>query len=274
MLMIMGRPANAFVSSSLTAVIMLAALSCFAGSARAQSLVEMYRAARFKTQAHHILDGYQARTISAVRLDYPTDSLREWVDRVFPPVVPIIEPEEPPLAISRWELVPKLGREWFRNKFKGVQWAYVGSNSLNIVDTTFTRELRARLQAEFGSPTQTIADLDHANTIRPTEYIQFEYWFVLNDSIPLLVMDVNGPFERGLVVASANPYQDKLPLVKEALLERIRQSDARAPYADYYYLPEQRMWFLTGYDGDKHYLERIPRPDLKLGRPLLDRVRN
>ena len=257
----------------LAAVIALSGWSSVASSAQAQSLVEMYRAARFKEQADRVLRGFRARAISPEHLDYPTDSLREWIDLVFPPEQLQEEPAEPALSVRKWETVPKLGREWFRSKFKEAMWAYVGSNTLSIIDTTFTRELRARLAAEFGSPTQTIADLDHSKQVRQAEYIQFEYWFVLNDTIPVIVMDVNGPFERGVVVASAQSYQKVLTDIKEALVERLVQSDAKAAYADYYYLPEQRMWFLTAYDGEKYFIDRISRPDLKLGRPLLERAR-
>lgn len=270
----MSRRATSCVPIALAMAVALAVWGGAAPSASAQSLVEMYRAARFKTQAERVTTGFRAQPLAPAHLSYPTDSLREWVDTVFPPELLISGPERPTLTVSKWELVPKLGRGWFRSKFNEAKWAYVGSNSLSVVDTTFTRDLRARLQAEFGSPTQTIADLDHSRTDRPAEYIQFEYWFVLNDSIPLMVMDVNGPFERGLVVASARSYQDVLADIKDALLGRLGETDARAAYADYYYLSEQRMWFLTGYDGEKYYIERIARPDLKLGRPLLEQKRD
>lgn len=270
----MSRRGTSCVPIALALAFALAVWGGVATSASAQSLVEMYRAARFKTQAERATAGFRARSMTPDHLTFPTDSLRDWVDAIFPPPVLISESKGPALTVAKWELVPKLGREWFRRKFKGVRWAYVGSNSLSAVDTTFTRDLRARLEAEFGSPTQTIADLDHSTTVRPAEYIQFEYWFILNDSIPLMVMDVNGPFERGVVVASSQSYQAVLPDVKEALLGRLGASDARAAYADYYYLPEQRMWFLTGYDGEKYYIERITRPDLKLGRPLLGSERD
>lgn len=240
-----------------------------ANEARGQSLVEMYRAARFKEQSERLLNGYRPHALPPEHVYHPTDSLRDWLDRVFPP-----EPEPPDdsqrvLQITRWRTIPKLGRSWFAKEFGESRWTYVGSNDVTPLDTTFTRELRARLQAEFGSPTQTIADYNPTQNQQPGEYVQFEYWFVLNDSIPLMVMDVNGPFERGLVVASDHAYAALLPEIKEVFLGRIVNSTERAPYADYYFLPEERIWFLSGYDGSKFFIERIRRPDLKLGRPLL-----
>lgn len=237
-------------------------------NATGQSLVELYRTARFEAQAARFLEGYRAAALPVERLDLPTDSLREWVEVVVPRNEPVETEPEPLITVRKWELIPKLARSWFEKEFKEVRWAYVGSNEITDLDTTFTRELRARLQAEFGAPTQTIADLEQVDKMSHAEYVQFEYWFVLNDSIPLVVMDVNGPFERGLVVASDNAYTDYLPDIKKAFLGVLTRSDERAAYVDYYYLPEQRMWFLSGYDGERFYLERIQRPDLKLGRPL------
>lgn len=258
----------------LAASLFLAGWSSSPASAQAQSLVERYRAARFKAQADRVLENYQTRPMPAARLQVPTDSLREWLSVVFAVEEAPQEPEEPALTVSRWELVPKLGREWFRNKFVDTRWAFEGSNAIGTLDTTFTRELRARLQAAFGSPTQTIADLDYSNDAGSSEFIQFEYWFVLNDSIPLRVMDVNGPFERGLVVASRHAYRDLLPDIKETFLGRLAQTVEREAYVDYYHLPEQRLWFRTGFDGEKYFVDRISRPDLKLGRPLLSSGRN
>lgn len=258
---------------SSTLWILIASVAMWAGladAATAQSLVERYRAARFRVQADEIVAGFRAKPQPTAHVDFPTDTLRDWVVQIFPAeeVIPP-PPPEPAISIRRSNLVPKLGRSWFQSKFDSVKWAFVGSNSWTSLDTTFTRDLRARLEAEFGSPTQTIADHDYVDRGQPKEYIQFEYWFVVNDTIPLKVMDVNGPFERGLVVATAREYHDVLPDLKEIFLGPLTESD-RAPYVDYYYLPEQRMWFLTGYDGEKYFLERIPRPDLKLGRPLLE----
>lgn len=193
------------------------------------------------------------------------------MDLVFPSEEAPVKPW-PLLKVSRWTLVPKLGRGWFKKEFREVRWSYIGSNSLTLIDTTYTRELRARLESEFGSPTQTIADLNDATNIRTGANIQFEYWFVINDTIPLMVMDVNGPFERGLVVASDHRYRGILAEIKEAFLGRLARSDSKARYADYYYLPEQKMWFMSGYDGERFFVDRISRPDLKLGRPILPKV--
>lgn len=240
---------------------------------QAQSLVEMYRSARFRVQASSILEtnGRRAVPMESASLPYVTDSVRRRIERFFPPETPPSVEVRPPIRVTESRLVPKLARGWFEEKFPHIRWSYLGSNGTTALDTTFTRELRARLQAQFGAPTFTMADYDSETSER--ENIQFEYWFVLNDSIPLVVMDVNGPFERGVVVATDSRYREMLPELRNEFLSQIVESRRRAPYVDYYYLPEQTMWFRTGYFGGRFFLDRIPKPDLKLGRPLLESVR-
>lgn len=268
-----------YIPSLFTGVLMTCAMlslmvSATPRDASGQSLAEMYRTARFKAQSDQILDGYRAQVLAPQQVLYPTDSLRTWIELIFPTELESIDEEAPVLQINRWQLVPKLGRSWFQKKFSDVRWAYIGSNAMIELDTTFTRELRGRLEATFGTPTQTIADLDRSREKADADYVQFEYWFTLNDTIPLRVMDVNGPFERGLVVASGDTYRDILPELKQAFLGQIITSKEKAPYVDYYYLPEQQMWFLSGFDGRRFFLDRISKPDLKLGRPILDREGN
>lgn len=238
-----------------------------------QSLVEMYRSAQLREHAEAILKEHNGVSILPLdRVPYHDEELRTRMSDLFP--VEEVEPEEvrqPAIEIRGWNLIPKLGRGWFEKEFENTNWSFLGSNAISPLDTTFTRELRARLEAKFGAPTLTVVELDHSTPLLDGEYIQFEYWFVLNDSIPVRVMDVNGPFERGLVLASSQKYRRLLPELKQAFLGDLVSDDDRAPYVDYYFLPEQRMWFRTGFDGRRYFLDRVSRPDLKLGRPLLER---
>ncbi len=262
--------------SSVVIVALFVGVLCIAvpDDANAQSLAEMYRTARFKAQSERLLNGFRPHSQPVAKVQYPTDSLREWVEIIFPTEAEPAPVEQESIQIRKWQVIPKLGRSWFEKKFEDTRWTFVGSNELTPLDTTFTRDLRARLEATFGSPTQTIPDLDITRDSDPAEYVQFEYWFVLNDSIPLQVMDVNGPFERGLVVATRQEYGNILPDLKYEFIGQILTSNDRDPYVDYYYLPDQQMWFLSGFDGDRYFLERVGRPDLKLGRPLLERERD
>ena len=134
------------------------------------------------------------------------------------------------------------------------------------------------MQAAFGRPTHTLADVD-LNAWRQTPdssrdaLPQFAYWFVVNDSIPVRVSDVNGPDERGAIVATERRYRDDLPALRRALLRPLRRVE-RAPYVDYYYEPESRRWYRVGFDGRTFFRERISRFDIVPGRrPEMDPVR-
>ncbi len=161
----------------------------------------------------------------------------------------------------------RLQRVWYQQEYGSTLWAFLGSNELTPLDTTWTRDLRARLEARFGMPTQTLADLKTTQNLRREEYIQFEYWFVLNDSIPLMVMDVNGPFERGVVVATDHRYRETLFELRQAFLMQLMEGDLRKPYLDYYYHYDAQAWYRTGYDGRRYFTQRIARPNLERGRP-------
>lgn len=260
-----------FIRGALGLLLLLAAVTAVPQAA-AQSLVEMYRSARFRALAEEMLEthGLCASPLPSEKLPYATDSVRQQMLALFPPPEPEPEPDPAPsITIRKRTLTPKLGGEWFERRFEDTGWAYLGSNELHGIDTIYTRDLRARMEAQFGSPTRTIAERGDDPS---AEYIQFQYWFVLNDSIPMNVMDVNGPFERGVVVATDRKYRHLLPYLKETLLGPVVESPERAAYVDYYFLKDLSMWFLTGYDGERFFIERISRPNLRIGRPLLNTV--
>lgn len=243
-------------------------------TAHAQSLIDMYRSARFQTQAERILSNGGARAVprSVERVPYVSDSVRARVGRLLRAPDPAPEPPAPLLEVSEWRLIPKLGRSWYEKNFGAEGWSFLGNGSMTRLDTTFTREIRARLESEFGSPTQTIADLENFEDRPIGDYIQFEYWFVLNDTIAMRVIDVNGPLERGVVVATEQKYRKLLPELRDKLEARLTGRGKRSPYVDYYYLPDQRMWFVTGFDGRRYFMNRISKPNLRLGRPVLEKV--
>lgn len=234
-----------------------------------QHILDRYRSARFFEEAHRVLEanGRTAYVLPPIHLRTAVDSLR-----------PLAEPAPAPAEAERFPLaerraVLRLERSWFRREFGDTKWAFLGASSyLTPLDTTFTRELRARLEAQFGPPTRTLADLSREEIV--DEYIQFEYWFVVNDSIPARVMDVDGPYDRGLVVATDRRFREELPAFRDALLAPILEASERAPYVDYFYDTEVETWYRTGYDGEDFFLEPIPRSRIVPGRrPWLDTTR-
>lgn len=237
-------------------------------SAQQQHLAERYQAARLQLKADQLLeqrDGPFLPPLPALRLPVAADSLR-----------PDSSPEsdstqsEASFRVTDRRVVRKLERSWFQHKFGDSQWAFLGaSRYITLLDTTLTRELRARLQAQFGDPTQTIADFQPER--RPDDLLQFEYWFVVNDSIPVRVTDVNGPNERGLIMATDQRYRDRLAEVRGAVLKPLMEAGERAPYVDYYYDWQGDAWYRVGFDGTRFFVESIRRRDVTPGRrPWLD----
>lgn len=233
-------------------------------------LIESYRSALLRETAERVLGPLGTRMEVQPMAPMPLSSaeLAAALADLWPEE-PAPEPEKPRFEVQSWEFVKKLGRAWFEQEYDETLWAYVGSNYWTPVDTMYTWRWRAILEETFGPPTKTLAELDFSREIRLEEYIQFEYWFVLNDSIPLRIMDVNGPFERGLVVSTDQRYRHILFDIRQAFLLDLAISPALKPYADYYYHTELNTWYRTGFDGEAFFLEPISRPNLERGRPWM-----
>ena len=228
-----------------------------------QTLLEMYRDARLHTEAQNTVlrRGLRAAPLPLDQIPWVNESIREQMA-----VFHALRYPTPPPLVHSVRLISSTEIGVFEETFGNTLWAYLGSNQRIPVDTMRTRQLRAMLEAYFGPPTSTMVEqIGTGDTI--SEYIQFEYRFVLNDTIPVIVVDVNGPFERGVVTITDRKYRDLLPKLKHALLHPMLEEAVHAPYADYYYVSALESWFLTGFDGERFFLEGIPPPDMKQGRP-------
>ncbi|WP_103027480.1 hypothetical protein [Salinibacter altiplanensis] len=273
-----GRhPQNSLLSGVMCAVCVLgwglSGAAGLVGPAAAQTtgaegpLIERYQAERTRALARrHLRQQGRWPAHPPTRLPIPTDSLR-----LVRPASSSPAADAPPFALDDVRPVRHLERSWFREQFADTEWAFLGAGADHtFLDTTRTPTLRARLQAEFGDPTQTLADapLDDSLTGRP----QFEYWFVVNDSIPVQVMDGRGPKGRGLVVAADRAYRDRLRGLRDALLASLREAGT-APHVDYYYDERRERWYRTGFDGRSFFLSPMSRGDIVPGRrPRLDTV--
>ena len=220
----------------------------------APRLIERYQQARYRALARrHLQQHGRLPVYPPERLPLPTDSLRP--PRSAQSSTANTAPSFPLHDVRR---VRRLERDWFRTRFADTHWSFLGeTGGYTFLDTTRTPALRARLQAAFGAPTQTIADRPLKKPPRRTA--QFEYWFVVNDSIPVQVTDPLGPKGRGLIVAAARPYRARLRALRDALLAPLRDA-RRAPYADYFYDERRERWYRTGFDGQALFLEQIPAP--------------
>lgn len=149
----------------------------------------------------------------------------------------------------------------FQQRFASISWTGQGLYNPTTIDRIPTIEVRSRLQAAFGDPTQTIRDLIN-NNFRPGKAIQFEYWFIVDGEMPLMILDLDGPFENGLVYVGASRYIDLMPAVKRAL-NRILMGEEGEPaeFRDYFFSPERNQWYLVSYENGEYKREMIPRPN-------------
>lgn len=236
------------------------------------NLIERYQAARQHVLVQQMLRGGR-RGVPPLSLSWiasPVDSLR--------PAPPLrarraTETDTTGFDVVDVRRVRKLERGWFERRFASTRWSFLGAGRyFTPFDTTMTRELRARLQAQFGDPTQTPVDADDLRK-PPEDVVQFEYWFVVNDSIPVKVSDANGPYDRGLIVAADARYRDRLYALRQALLRPVHRAERR-PYVDYYYDASTRRWYRAGFDGRDFFVERTYRSQIIPGRrPRLDPAR-
>ena len=163
------------------------------------------------------------------------------------------EPEFEKVTEDKWG--------WFMNKIENVKLTGQGLYDKQEIDSIQTNKLRARLQAAFGEPTKTIEDLIDGPRFRPGEAIQFEYWFTVDDSIPFMVLDIDGPFGEGLVYGGASKYIDLMPQIKRTFSKKLMNVDSPAQYQDYFYSPERDQWFKVEYKNGEYSTEKIESPE-------------
>ena len=160
-----------------------------------------------------------------------------------------------------FEKVDRSNRAEFQRMFSDVSWTGQGLYNSTTIDRIPTVELRSRLQAVFGEPTQTIGDLINNRNFRPGKAVQFEYWFIIDDRIPLMLLDLDGPFENGLVYVGASRYIDMMPQVKRTLNRMLMNEFGElASFSDYFYSPERDQWYLVEYRDGEFNHEAIDRP--------------
>lgn len=179
------------------------------------------------------------------------------------------KPEPRPFTVEHIQSVRRPYRIWFLSRFREADWTGAPLTQSSALDTMQTAEIRAMMQYAFGSPTSTVLDVPMERHRSDMEHVQFEYYFVVNDTIPLMVMDCCGPKGRGVIFAGDWADADVLPLIKEELIRRILEKPERMPFIDYYYDPEQQVWQKTGYDGKRYFIEQIRKPRSGTERPFM-----
>lgn len=234
-------------------------------------LISRYRMARYRLLAQQVVAQMPLRTLPPEPLPIATDSIFAPPDSTERSRAATANDDESSFPIEKVRRVRHLERSWFRNQYSDTEWSFLGSSTrMTILDTARTRDLRARLQAHFGDPTFTPAEVNlDAWAQRPDstrdDLAQFAYWFVVNDSIPVRVTDTDGPDHRGLIVSTDRAHRDRLLALRSGLLAPLRRPK-RAPYVDYYYENETGRWYRVGFDGSSFFREHISRRDIVRGR--------
>lgn len=239
------------------------------------SLVERMRAQRLRVQLDAHLGANGLHTPTWGPTDVPSaesfnpQRLFWWLPRSYAPRVefgPLAVKPPPDTTTSSppvldeivWEKVPPTGQERFLERFREALWTNEGMR-YSALDTTATPELRARLNDRFGAPTRT-AVARGVEGFEGSLDVQFEYWFVVNDSIPFVALDVDGPFGKGLVLAGDLDDEPVLGQLKRDLTETLMARPRLMPYVDYYRHRERGQWYRVGYDGERFFVVEIERP--------------
>ncbi|MCP9291837.1 MULTISPECIES: hypothetical protein [Gracilimonas] len=155
--------------------------------------------------------------------------------------------------------VSKEARAEFQSRFADIKWTGQGFN-YNELDRMPAIEIRAVLQGAYGDPTQKVEDIiEKDGYLRDGKSIQFEYWFIIDGYIPMMVLDLEGPFDDGLVYVGASRYVDLMPQVKRTLTKELRETSPKE-YVDYFYSPERGQWYKVSYEAGEYKKEEIKKP--------------
>jgi len=160
-----------------------------------------------------------------------------------------------------FEKVTKENRAEFEEWMKDIELTGRGLYEPTVLDDQQTNEIRARLQAAFGDPTQKLEDLINQEDFRLGKAIQFEYWFTVDDSIPMMVLDWNGPFGSGLTYAGASQYIDLMPQIKRAFAQELMSVESLGNYEDYFYSPEKEQWYIVKRENGNYKTLKIESPE-------------
>ena len=265
---------------------LLMTASCFlffsVSSAKAQDVAEVLRQQRWLARSTQILDslGAELQPRPMVRLGQPDEVERAWqvlldARQAARDRIELARRDSlarvaatAPLPEIVWRTTDAEAQGGYLEQYREVYWKAMSSRA--PIDTMGTPVLRGRLQAAFGKPTRN-ADALRKVGYSGSEYVQFEYWLVVNDSIPILAMDIDGPFGTGLLLAGPESHERYLPQIKHDLSERLLARRFSDPYVDYYLSYERDQWYRTGYNGSEYFQRTVRRPPGWSRRPRVDR---
>lgn len=148
----------------------------------------------------------------------------------------------------------------FQRRFRSTRWTGLGMQGITDIDRIPSMEVRARLQTVFGDPTRQLDDLAFDPDFRIAEAIQYEYWFIIDDEIPLMLLDIDGPFARGLVYAVSVSYIDLMPQIKRRLSQLLMEPTNLADFNDIFFSPERDAWYNIRFNNGEFDYEEVQMP--------------
>jgi hypothetical protein len=78
----------------------------------------------------------------------------------------------------------------------------------------------------------------------------------VNDSIPMMLLDINGPFGQGLVWVGGNRWVDRMAQFKRDMTETLIGIKNFGEFKDYFFSPEEEKWYSVELkDGEFKTLE-------------------
>ncbi|MBL7978021.1 MAG: hypothetical protein JNN12_06745 [Bacteroidetes Order II. Incertae sedis bacterium] len=239
--------------------------------------------------AHPSEDPYTALRKEALRKQDPTLYYRKKVQweklaeraKVIKPInldevglggwfQPLEKETEKSFYVGSIQHMPRPKRKWFLDSFRDADWTGAPLSRPSVLDTMRTAEIRALLQSLFGSPSSTIFDVPPERRRSELEHVQFEYYLVVNDTIPVMIMDGLGPKGKGVIFAGDWADENVLPLIKHELIRRMMHAVDPKPYIDFYYDPDVDLWYKTGFDGNRYFTEQIKKPKQVYERPYFE----
>jgi hypothetical protein len=166
-----------------------------------------------------------------------------------------------PFKIPEIRKVDRAEAEQFSQQYiRTMQWTGQGFQAAAPMDFIPAVELRARFQAVYGDPSRRLEDLILKPGFRLAEAIQYEYWFIVDEKIPIMVLDIDGPFATGLVYAGPIIYIDYFPEIKRTLSAELLKVNRLEEFTDMFYSPERNQWYEISYKNGEFKTEEINRP--------------
>jgi hypothetical protein len=162
-------------------------------------------------------------------------------------------PPPPPFGVSSFQAWQDDARYNYLYIFKEAHWKPVVPDFFTALDSLPAQVIRAKLQAKFGNPATDAVSRFEKWGWKHDEAIEFTYFLTVNDSIPLMLSDINGPFEEGLVILGNDRDSTYFPLIKKALTDTLVATKGVAYKSVYRKMEaEKEQWLDVSYDGETY----------------------